>query len=527
MSSKMSQALRRELRLHACLRYSRATWMEKRRILNEFVAATGYNRDYAVGLLNHLPVATQEAGKPRNRERRYKEPVQEALVTVWRAANRICSKRLVPFLPELVCAMERFGHLSLSEEVRKQLLELSPSTMDRLLYQERHGSGCGIGTTRPGGILKHQIPVRTFSDWSDLTAGFLEADLVAHCGDSVEGSFLNTLVLTDVATGWTETLALLRRSEADVSGGLEAARHLLPFPLLGLDTDNGGEFINYELLRYCERERITFTRSRAYRKNDQAHVEEKNGSVVRRLVGYDRYEGWDAWQALSALYRVLRLYVNFFQPSMKLASKERQGSQVTKRYDQAQTPYQRVLSSNAVQDALKESLRRQYQELDPVFLLQELERRQDQFWRHAWSRTADMPTTGTPAVVVSTEVANEAAERIAATGDRALKDTSSKRAYRRTRKPSVPHTWRTRVDPFEDVWSQVRILLEIDPSQTAKQVLQKLQVRYPDRFPDCQLRTLQRRVKAWRREHLYSEEAVREAFQTNMRSMPERRAAGG
>ena len=266
------------------------------------------------------PIINMETKKPRCRRRLYQGPVQEALITVWKAANSICSKRLVPFLPEFVSAMERFGHLSLSDDTRQQLLSLSPATVDRLLHQERYANGHGLCTTKPGGLLKRQIPVRTFADWSDLAPGFIEADLVAHCGDNTEGSFLNTLVLTDVATGWTECLALLRRSEADVAAGLEIARRLLPFPLLGLDTDNGSEFINYGMLHYCEREKITFTRARAYKKNDQAHVEEKNGSVVRRLVGYDRYEGPNAWRALAALYRVLRLYVNFFQPSMKLVS---------------------------------------------------------------------------------------------------------------------------------------------------------------------------------------------------------------
>ena len=515
MRSKMSLTSRRELLLYTCVRYRHVTWPEKKRILDEFVAVSGYNRKYALNLLNHPPVLEAGTRKARHRERHYQDTVQEALVCVWKAANRICSKRLVPFLPEFVTAMERFGHLSLSEEVRQQLLDLSPATADRLLYKERHPGGLGISTTKPGGILKRQIPVRTFADWSDLTPGFLEADLVAHCADSAQGSFLNTLVLTDVATGWTETLALLRRSEADVAGGLELARHLLPFPLLGLDTDNGGEFINYELLRYCEREKITFTRARPYRKNDQAHVEEKNGSVVRRLVGYDRYEGKVAWRALSALYQVLRLYVNFFQPSMKLVSKQTRGSQVTKRYDEAQTPYQRVLSSTALRNDLKELLRHQYEALDPIFLLRELEQRQDQFWQHAWGKTAAL-STGAPTLVVGCEATQESAERVAMTRKTVAGAPSSKRTYRRTRKPSVPHTWRTRADPFDDVWCQVRILLEIDPSQTAKQVFQKLQAQHPGRFQNGQLRTLQRRLKSWRREHLYSEAAIRDAFHNDV-----------
>ena len=180
--------------------------------------------------------------------------------------------------------MERHGHLSLPADVRGKLLTISPATADRLLATERSNQR-GMSTTRPGSLLKKQIKVRTFADWDDLQPGFLEADLVAHCGVSAAGSFLHTLVLVDVATGWTECVALLRRSEADVIGALNSLRGRLPVPLLGLDTDNGSEFINYEMLRYCQREQITFTRSRVNRKNDQAFVEEKNGSVVRRLIG--------------------------------------------------------------------------------------------------------------------------------------------------------------------------------------------------------------------------------------------------
>ena len=276
-------------------------------------------------------------------------------------------------LKEFVAAMERFGHLELSDDVRQHLLAMSAATMDRLLYTERHPNGRGISTTRPGQLLKSQIPVRTFADWNEVTPGFMEADLVAHCGDNASGSFLYTLTLTDIATGWTECVGLLHRTEADVTGALRQVRQALPFPLLGLDTDNGGEFINYEMLRCCQREQITFTRARTYKKNDQAHVEQKNGSVVRRLVGYDRCEGGEAWRALSGLYRVLRLYVNFFQPSLKLAAKKRDGAHVTKRYERARTPYQRLVASAAMSEAQKDRLRAGYEQLDPVALLAELQ----------------------------------------------------------------------------------------------------------------------------------------------------------
>jgi hypothetical protein len=187
--------------------------------------------------------------------------------------------------------MERFGHLSVPPDVRDKLLSVSVATVDRLLALERSKNGKGVTTTKPGQVLTRQIPVRTFADWDDVQPGFIEADPVAHSGDRASGSFLHTLTLTDISTGWTECLGLLGRTEADVTGAISEARRRLPFPMLGLDTDSGSEVINYDLLHYCEREGITFTRSRAYKRSDQAHVEEKNGSVVRRLVGYDQFEG--------------------------------------------------------------------------------------------------------------------------------------------------------------------------------------------------------------------------------------------
>lgn len=285
MRQKMSVSARRELAIRTSERYRAAQWKEKGHILDEFVATTGYNRKHAVTLLKSV-VHNAAAPRPYDRKRQYDSAVRVALIAVWKAANGICSKRLVPFLPDLVGVMERFGHLSVPPDVRAKLLSVSVATVDRLLASERHrnGKGKGISTTRPGQLLKRLIPVRTFAEWNDVQPGFFEADLVAHCGDRAEGSYLYTLTLTDIATCWTECLALLGRTQADVTGAITEVRRRLPFPMLGLDTDNGSEFINYDQLRYCEREGISFTRSRSYKKNDQAHVEEKNGSVVRRLA---------------------------------------------------------------------------------------------------------------------------------------------------------------------------------------------------------------------------------------------------
>jgi len=302
----MSFQAKRELQVQVAGRYRDATGRQKSHIRDEFVAVTGYARKYAIRLLTQ-PELPPVKPLTRPRPRRYGPEVQAALEIAWAAANQVCAKRLVPFLPDLVASLERHGHLTLGAEARAQLLRISPATADRLLHaRRRQDLPRGISTTRAGSLLKHQVPVRTFTDWNDARPGFLEADLVAHCGTRAEGSYLYSLVLTDVATGWTECLALLHRSQEAVLQGLDVARRLLPFPLLGLDTDNGSEFLNQELVAYCEREQITFTRGRAYKKKDQCYVEQKNGSIVRALVGYDRFEGEQAYRQLSELYRAVR-----------------------------------------------------------------------------------------------------------------------------------------------------------------------------------------------------------------------------
>ena len=376
----MSIQSKRELLDAVAPRYRTARGADKQRILDEFVASTGYHRKYAIQLLNH-PVKTRRRQK-RRRNRRYGPDVQYALIKIWRVANCICAKRLVPALGEFIEALERHGELQLDPQVKSLLLSMSVATAHRLLRAERHQQR-GLTTTKPGPLLKRSIPVRTFADWDDARPGFLEADLVAHCGMSASGEYLNTLTLTDITTTWTVCLPLLNRSQRAVKTAIDRARTRLPFPMLGLDSDNGSEFINVHLLRYCQQEQITFTRSRPYKKNDQAHVEQKNGSIVREFVGYDRYEGHEAYRRLDALYMVLNLYVNFFQPVMKLVSKERVGNKVKKRYDTAKTPYQRTLESDQVSDEVKQRLRKEYESLNPAALLRTIESRQDALWQHA------------------------------------------------------------------------------------------------------------------------------------------------
>jgi hypothetical protein len=390
----MSMQSKRELLTTVSPRYVTASGADKQRILDEFVATTGYHRKYALTLLRHPPPPRRQP-ITRPRQRRYTPVVQRALVRFWEITGRMCSKRLVPGLPALIDALERHDELTLDAQTRNLLLALSPATADRLLAPARRTAlPRGRTTTKPGSLLRHHIPIRTFADWDDDRPGFLEIDLVAHGGERSDGEYLHSLVLTDIATHWTECIALRNRGEQAVSAAIAHARTLIPVPVLGLDSDNGSEFINHLLYRYCERERITFTRCRPYKKNDQCHVEQKNDSIVRQIVGYDRYEGEEAYDALSALYLPVRWQTNYFQPSVRLISKLREGSKVTKRYDVAQTPYQRMLTAPEVTDDVKARLGDAYRLLNPAAIHRELTGGQQRLWRLAGVRITREATTG-------------------------------------------------------------------------------------------------------------------------------------
>jgi len=244
----------------------------------------------------------------------------------------------------------------------------------------RLGGRRAFTTTKPGSLLKNSIPIRTFADWEEDCPGFLEVDLVHHCGDSAEGFYLTTLSTVDVATGWSECIGVWGKGQQRVGAAVHRVQQRLPFLLLGLDSDNGSEFINQHLYTYCSRKEITFTRSRSYKKNDSCHVEQKNWSVVRRLVGYDRYNSRDALEALNRVYELLRLYVNFFQPVMKLVAKSRQGAKVHKIYDTARTPYQRLLEAGVLTEAKRAELATIYCGLNPVSLLRQINKNLERLW---------------------------------------------------------------------------------------------------------------------------------------------------
>jgi len=307
--------------------------------------------------------------------------VVQALEQIWEIYGHICSKRLQPYLPEAIKALERCQEIELSKDTKGLLLQISSASIDRCLRAVRIKSPHGLSTTKPGSLLKKQIAVHTFTEWDQEQPGFMEIDLVAHCGNTTEGQYLNTLTCTDIATGWTDVTALSHRSQEAVSKAIQAMRHRLPFPLLGIDSDNGSEFINDLLYRYCLDEKITFTRSRPYKKNDQAHVEQKNWSVVRHTVGYDRWETEQELALLESIYDDLRLYINFFQPSLKLIAKQRIGNQTLKRYDRAKTPYQRVLERQDISLETKARLMNVYVQLNPAELRRRIDQKTAKLWK--------------------------------------------------------------------------------------------------------------------------------------------------
>jgi hypothetical protein len=365
-------------------RYQVADKAERGRILDEYCRTTRCHRKAAI---RRLRQPTRHLGRPPGRPRRYGPELLPILERVWRASNCLAGKLLAAILPALLLALESHHGLSVSAQVRATLVAASPATLDRLLRPLRRRRPRSPRRLAPAlGSVRAQVPLRTWSEWTGVAPGALQGDLVLHCGESTAGFYLATLVAVDVATSWTELQAVWGLHHRRVTSAVHLIRQRLPVPLREWHSDNGSEFINGCLLAWCRRQGISFTRGRPYRKNDQAWVEQRNGLVVRGLVGYDRYSSRAAFTLLQRLYGLLRVQLNFFRPVRKLLRKERVGRKVLKRYDLAQTPYQRVLAAGVLTTDQRQALEQQFRALDPITLARDIEQTLDLLWKLADTR---------------------------------------------------------------------------------------------------------------------------------------------
>jgi hypothetical protein len=374
----MSPKSKREYRDTVHLRYKKASRNEKTAILDEFCATCGCHRKHAIRVLKGFKRFTKPKQKKRGKPPIYQdEAIIKPLKEIWLAANLPCSKRLKVILAIwLPGYVQLFG--ALSANVIQALLSISPPTIDRILKPIRiQYTKRGKSTTKPGTLLRKQIPIKT-NQWDESRPGFLEADTVAHCGESTAGMYVNTIDLVDIATGWTEQRAVWGKGETGVLEQLKLIEESLPFPILGFDCDNGGEFLNYHLHRhFAERKSpVQFTRSRAYHKDDNAHIEQKNWTHVRQWLGYDRLDNQDVVTPLNNLYtKEWRLFHNFFCPSVKLIAKKRIGSQTIKQHDLPKTPYQRIMASPHIHESAKASLSKQLENLNPFLLRKTMDKK--------------------------------------------------------------------------------------------------------------------------------------------------------
>lgn len=488
MTRQISMTTRKELVEALRVRYGGAAFGERIKILDEFVALTGYHRKHAIRVLREEVTKT---GAAPARNRLYDEAVRQALTMLWEAADRVCGKRLKALIPVLVDAMERHGHLDMDPIIRSKVLQVSAATIDRMLAAARlHIDGQRKRRKGVGSAIRRSIPVRTFSDWRDPPPGFFEIDMVEHCGGpKTDGDYVHTLTMTDIATGWTECVAMRMREQMLIVGAFEQVAGELPFAMLGVDSDNDSAFMSESVFDYCKGHGLVQTRSRAYKKNDQAWVEQKNGSIVRRLVGYGRLSGVEATKALATLYDSSRLYVNFFQPSFKLKSKTRDGARVHKIYFQPATPCERLLAHASIEPAIKTRLKAQFESLDPVRLLQDI--------RGAQQTLSEIAAHGAPSGAAPARSPD--VDAFLKSLSMAWKDGEARPTHRK--QPGANHWWRTRVDPFADAWPLVEGWLIAEPSASAKELMDRLATMFPEAYAgNAQLRTLQRRVKAWRAE---------------------------
>jgi hypothetical protein len=492
-------------------RYGGLSVAGKRRLLDELEAITGYHRKSLLRLLNRRPPSAtgwaqgmEEKGEPKpHPRRRYGPEAAAALVPLWETSDRLCGKRLAALLPLLVESLEQHGHLALEPAVREQVLAMSSATIDRLLAPIRKASG-GNNWRRPPRAysgVRRRVPVRTFKGWDDhQEPGWLEIDLVAHCGGRMQGPFLWTLVATDIATGLSESVPILVRDGAVVLTALQLIRRQLPFPLRGIDADNDPVFMNSLMEGWCDRpgHQIVLTRSRAYQSNDQAWVEQKNGMLVRRVVGYQRLEGLEAAQVLGELYGALRLFTNLFQPSFKLKSSERDGGRIKRQHHPPRTPLQRLIKSGALPQEQAEALVNLQRRRDPVALLGTIRRCQGQLAVLASGEHGSQEQSAGRARDLAAE--NRSLE-VFLGGLQTLWHSSQPRR----RKPKPRTGKRSRPDPFEPDVVLIEQWLEAEPLIRAKTLLERLIQHNPERYGECHLRTMQRRLRGYRLQRIERE----------------------
>jgi len=493
---------RREVLSAVAERYRSAGRVEKGRILDALCRTTGWHRKHAVRALRRRVVEkTATTRDPRERKRRYGVTIKDALTALWEASDRVCGKRLVVMIPTLVPALQQHGRLELSEGEQAQLLAVSAATIDRMLGDVKVAAAGGR-RRRVGfySAIRREVPIRTFNDWKDPAPGFCEVDMVAHGGTSVAGSFIQTLTMVDVATGWTECLPLVNRDGSLVVEALKRAQSLFPWLLRGVDFDNDSAFMNEVVVPWCRGQMLEVTRSRAYKKNDQAFVEQKNGAVVRRLMGYGRFDGVETARVMARLYAAARLYVNFFQPSFKLKEKRREGAKVIKRYHNPSTPYERALAHPKVAETVKKRLREQYRTLDPVALLAEIRAAQEELGNRidrraggALRETAAGKSDVAAVVHSSTAEPAAFARRLGndlARGEPRATHRRAKRRYKkRVRMPS-------KLDPHVAL---IEGWLAAEPQLTAIAIVGRLAERHPEQFGKKQHSIVQRLLRALRK----------------------------
>ena len=383
---------RSELTRATAVRYAKASKKEKSKILDEYVLDTGFERKYAISKLNKATakyvvkdsfrnktlvkvVPVKKKKETRGRKKKYDQAVENCVLEVWEFFDRMCAKRLAPFLSDNADYFQQKRYFGISGEIAGKLKSISPATIGRILKKRKSETALkGLSmTSSKGSINLNSIPVRVFFSWDEKVPGFFECDTVANCGASGAGQFISTLTLTDVGVGWVENRALPCKTQRNVRDALDDIKFTLPYPMKGLDSDNGSEFKNMDVYGWCVENNITFTRSRPYRKNDNCYVEQKNNYHVRNLVGYYRYEGKEAWQVMDDLYFLYNQLTNYFYPCMKIIEKTRTGGKVTRKYDKPASPFARLMADESIADSIKQRMMEFKSRIDLIELKKEVD----------------------------------------------------------------------------------------------------------------------------------------------------------